>query len=77
MISTNLWEELNSIPEPPLDYDNDTDLDLETLMAMDWQLCGSETSKFSSTWADNFIEPSGRYAKKIFSDGFVEFYELA
>ena len=72
-----LWEELNSIPEPPLDYDNDTDLDLETLMAMDWQLCGSETSKFSSTWADNYIEPSGRYAKKIFSDGFVEFYELA
>jgi hypothetical protein len=72
-----IWEELNQLPEPLIEYDNDTDLDLETLMAMEWQHCGAETSKFSSTWADNYIEPTGKYAKKVFSDGFVEFYELA
>ena len=72
-----IWEELNKIPEPLTDYDNDTDLDLETLMSIDWQFCGSETSKFSGTWADNYTEPTGKYAKKVFNDGFVEFYELA
>jgi hypothetical protein len=72
-----IWEELNQLPEPLIEYDNDTDLDLETLMTMEWQHCGAETSKFSSTWADNYIEPTGKYAKKVFSDGFVEFYELA
>ena len=73
----DLWEELNKISETPTEYDNDTDLDLETLLNMEWQYCGAETSKFSSTWADNYIEPTGKYAKKVFSDGFVEFYELA
>ena len=73
----DLQEELNKISETLTEYDNDTDLDLETLLNMEWQHCGAETSKFSSTWADNYIEPTGKYAKKVFSDGFVEFYELA
>lgn len=77
MMSSDLWEELNKISDTPTEYDNDTDLDLETLLNMEWQHCGAETSKFSSTYADNYIEPTGKYAKKVFSDGFVEFYELA
>ena len=56
MTSLDLWEELNKISDTPTEYDNDTDLDLETLLNMEWQHCGAETSKFSSTWADNYIE---------------------
>jgi hypothetical protein len=72
-----IWEELNSIPEPLTDYTNDTDLSIEILMKMAWQLSGTERSKYSTSWVDTYVEPTGKYAKKVFSDGFVEFYELA
>lgn len=77
MRNNDLWEELNQIPDPLINYDNDTDLGLEVLQALEWQLSGTETSKYSSTWVDTYVEPTGKYAKKVYSDGFVEFYELA
>lgn len=75
--NNELWEELNKIPDPLIDYDNDTDLELETLLKMEWQIQGTELSKYSSASADTYVDASGRYAKKVFNDGFVEFYELA
>ncbi len=70
------WERLNEL-EPIIDYDNDTDLDLGTLLDMDWTYQQEEGSNFSTTTATTYVEPSGKYAKKVYSDGYVEFYELA
>ena len=76
-MTSDLWEELNKISDTPIEYDNDTDLDLEILLSLDWQLHSTEKSSYSTTWADTYVEPTGKYAKKVFNDGFVEFYELA
>jgi hypothetical protein len=76
-MSLDLWEELNKISDTPIEYDNDTDLDLEILLSLDWQLQSTERSGYSTVWADTYVEPTGKYAKKVFNDGFVEFYELA
>lgn len=77
MKSLDLWEELNQLPDPLIEYDNDTDLALEILLSLDWQLQNTERSSYSTVWADTYVEPTGKYAKKVFNDGFVEFYELA
>jgi hypothetical protein len=77
MPNTEIWDALNDIPDPLIEYDNDTDLDLETLQAMEWTLSGTEKSGYSAAWVDTYTEPTGAYAMKVFNDGFVEFYELA
>lgn len=53
----DLWEELNKISETSTEYYNDTDLDLETLLNMEWQHCKAETSKFSSTRQITILSP--------------------
>lgn len=70
-------EELFDIPIPPIEYDNDTELELETLLRLDWKLQGTETSNYSGAWVETYVEPTNRWAKRVYSDGFVEFYELA
>jgi hypothetical protein len=77
MRSLDLWEELNQLPEPLIEYDNDTELSLGELLDMQWTETQTEKSNYSSMTATTFVEPSGKYAKKVYSDGFVEFYELA
>lgn len=72
------WSVLNKINENiPYEYDNDTELSLEELEAIEWQRVSSETSKFSSMMATTYVNPEETIAKKVFSDGFVEYYELA
>lgn len=77
MPNTDIWEDLNDIPDPLIDYENDTELDLATLQSMEWQLSGTEKSNYSSAWVDTYVEPTGLYAMKVFNDGFVSFYEVA
>jgi hypothetical protein len=77
MASKDLWEELNIIPDPLIEYSNDTELSVEVLQQLDWTLSGTEKSGYSSTWADTYTEPTGKFAMKVFNDGYVEFYEIA
>lgn len=70
-------EEFFEVLIPPTEYANDTELELETLLRLDWQLHDTETSSYSGTWAETYLEPTGRWVKKVYSDGFVDFYELA
>jgi hypothetical protein len=72
------WNLLNKVNENVVyEYHNDTELSLEELEAISWQRVGVETSKFSSTTATTYVNPEETLAKKVFNDGYVEYYELA
>jgi hypothetical protein len=72
------WNALNKINENiPYEYDNDTELSLEELEQINWIKTGGESSKFSSLTATTYVNPEETIAKKVFSDGFVEYYEIA
>ena len=72
------WNALNKINENiPYEYDNDTELSLEELEQINWTKTGGESSKFSSMMATTYVNPEETMAKKVFSDGFVEYYEIA
>ena len=72
------WDTLNKINENIVyEYHNETELSLEELEAIEWRRVGMETSKFSSMTATNYVNPEETIAKKVFSDGYVEYYELA
>ena len=75
-MESNVFNELNKM-DTPIEYENDTDLELEELLNMTWKLAGTEESKYSRMVATTYIDETGTYAKKVFSDGFVEFYEIA
>ena len=75
-MNVDTWDRLNSL-DAPIDYENDTDLSLGELLDMTWTVCQTESSNYSSLTATTYTEPSGKYAKKVFSDGYVEFYEIA
>ena len=76
-MNTETWTNLNEIPEPLIDYENDTDLEVEMLQSMDWKFVGTERSNYSAETADTYLDSTETYAKKVYSDGFVSFYELA
>ena len=71
----DVWEELNSIDMP--DICNDTELSIEELEQIDWIETTTENSKYSSLSATTYQDPTGAFAKKVFSDGFIEYYEIA
>jgi hypothetical protein len=72
------WDTLNKINENIVyEYHNETEFSLEELEAIEWQRVSSETSKFSSMAATTYVNPEETIAKKVFSDGYVEYYELA
>ena len=72
------WDMLNKINENvAYEYYNETELSLEELEAIEWRRACSETSKFSSLMATTYTNPEETIAKKVFSDGYVEYYELA
>ena len=56
---------------------NDTDLSIEELEKIEWQRTGIESSKFSGMTATTYINPEETIAKKVFSDGYTEYYCLA
>ena len=56
--------------------DNDTDLTIEELLNMFWTTHSIEVSNYSTHSATTYREPSGKYVKKVWNDGYTEFYEL-
>lgn len=75
-MSADVWDRLKSL-DTPTEYENDTNLGIGELLDMAWTKSSVECSEYSTLTATTYAEPSGKYAKKVFSDGFVEFYELA
>lgn len=72
------WNKLAELNENAIyDYENDTDLTLEELESIDWIKVGGESSKFSGLTAITYTNKEETLAKKVFSDGFVEYYEIA
>lgn len=76
-MDTETWTNLNEIPNPLMDYENDTDLEVEMLQSLDWKFIGTETSDYSIETADTYLDSTETYAMKVYRDGFVSFYELA
>jgi hypothetical protein len=59
------------------EVDNDTDLSMEELNAISWVEHKTETSDFSTMTATTYLNSDGTIAKKVFSDGYTEYYYTA
>ena len=59
------------------EVDNDTDLTFEELNEINWTEYETETSDFSTITATTYLSPDGAIAKKVFSDGYTEYYYVA
>lgn len=55
---------------------NDTPYTQKQLNAMQWHKVQEETSNYSTLTAITYINTENTIAKKIYSDGFIEYYEL-
>ena len=53
---------------------NETDLDLWELSNLDWKEVGTEQSNYSIMTATTYLNEDESIAKKIFSDGYIEYY---
>lgn len=74
----DIWEELNNLEWPNASQvDNSTDFSIEELEQMTWIEAGTEESDYSTITATTYTSADGSLAKKVFSDGFVEYYEVA
>lgn len=67
------FEKLVEMPE----VNNDTDLSIEDLNAISWIEHKMEASDFSIMTATTYLNPDGTIAKKVFSDGYTEYYYIA
>ena len=59
------------------EVDNDTDLSIEELEQIDWRRTGEEDSQYSIMTATTYVNPEETIAKKVFSDGYTEYYYIA
>ena len=59
------------------EIDNDTDLSIEELEQIDWRRTGEEDSQYSIMTATTYVNPEETIAKKVFSDGYTEYYYIA
>ena len=59
------------------EVDNDTDLSIEELEQIEWRCTGEEDSQYSIMTATTYVNPEETIAKKVFSDGYTEYYYIA
>jgi hypothetical protein len=59
------------------EVDNDTDLSIEELEQIEWRRTGEEDSQYSIMTATTYVNPEETIAKKVFSDGYTEYYYIA
>lgn len=59
------------------EIDNDTDLSIEELEQIEWRRTGEEDSQYSIMTATTYVNPDETIAKKVFSDGYTEYYYIA
>ena len=59
------------------EVDNDTDLSIEELEQIEWRCTGEEDSQYSIMTATTYVNPEETIAKKVFSDGYIEYYYIA
>lgn len=56
------------------EVDNDTDLSIEELEQIEWRRTGEEDSQYSIMTATTYVNPEETIVKKVFSDGYIEYY---
>lgn len=56
--------------------DNDTSFTTKQLNCMQWHKVQDETSVYSTITAITYVNTENTIAKKIYSDGFIEYYEI-
>ena len=56
--------------------DNDTSYTRKQLNDMQWHKVQEEISNYSVLTARTYVNTENTIAKKIYSDGFIEYYEL-
>ena len=59
------------------EVDNDTDLSIEELEQIEWRRTGEEDSQYSIMTATTYVNSEETIAKKVFSDGYTEYYYIA
>lgn len=59
-----------------ISIDNDTPYTRKQLNDMQWHKVQEETSNYSVLTATTYVNAENTIAKKIYSDGFIEYYEL-
>lgn len=55
---------------------NDTPYTRKQLNDMQWNKVQEETSNYSVLTATTYVNTENTIAKKIYSDGFIEYYEI-
>ena len=53
---------------------NETELSLDELNEIDWEEVCTEQSEYSAMTATSFISDDSSIVKKVFSDGYTEYY---
>ncbi len=56
---------------------NETDLELWELNDLEWKEVGTEQSDYSVMTATTYLNSDESIAKKVFSDGYTEYYYTA
>jgi hypothetical protein len=64
------FEKLVKLPE----IYNDTELSLDELNEIDWEEVGTEQANYSIMTATSYVNSDLTIVKKVFSDGYTEYY---
>ena len=59
-----------------ISINNDTPYTRKQLNGMQWHKIQEETSNYSVLTAITYVNAENTIAKKIYSDGFIEYYEI-